>query len=92
MVMDYSIDIFVGYICYLKIGKDILGEKMYFKLSDFFVVKFGFLFWCYEENNIVIVVEKLYVNYIVVFIIFFIYCFYLFVIEFVFYIEDKKIV
>lgn len=92
MVMDYSFDIFVGYICYLKIGKDIFGENMYFKLSDIFVVKFGFLFWCYMDNNIVMIVEKLYVNYIVVVIIFFVYCFYLFVIEFVFYVEDKKIV
>lgn len=92
MIMDFSIDNFMGYICYLKIGKDIQEEKIYLILSDIFVVKFGFLFWCYENNNKVIVIKKLYVNYIVVFIIFFIYCFYLFVIEFVFYIEDKKMV
>lgn len=89
---DYSIDTSAGYICHSKIGKDTLGENMYLKLSDFSAVKLGFPFWCYTDNNTATIVEKSYVNYIVVFIIFFTFCFYPLAIESAFYIEDKKIV
>lgn len=88
--MGYNIDIYDGCICYFVIEKDDLEVYMY--ISDILVVKFGFLFWCYigsKKNN---VIEKLYVNYIVVIIIFFIYCFYFLVIEMVFFIEDRKMV
>lgn len=58
-------------------------------ISNIFVVNIGYLFLCYIDNSIFIV-EKLYVNYIVIFIVLFIYCFYFFVMEMVFYIEDRK--
>lgn len=90
--MDYSFDTSAGYICHSKIGKDTFGENMYLKLSDISAVKLGFPFWCYTDNNTATIVEKSYVNYIVVVIIFFAYCFYPLAIESVFYVEDKKIV
>lgn len=77
-----------GYICHSKLGISWLKQKV----SDFSAVKLGYPFWCYIDNNTTMVVEKSYVNYIVIFIIFFTYCFYPLAIESAFYIEDKKMV
>lgn len=77
-----------GYICHSKLEISWLKQKV----SDFSAVKLGYPFWCYTDNNTTMVVEKSYVNYIVIFIIFFTYCFYPLAIESAFYIEDKKTV
>lgn len=77
-----------GYICHSKLEIGWLKRKV----SDFSAVQLGYPFWCYTDNNTTTVVEKSYVNYILIFIIFFTYCFYPLAVESAFYIEDKKTV
>lgn len=87
---DYRIDKSDGCICHSVIEKDDLGVYMY--ISDISAVKFGFPFRCYIGNKKNNIIEKSYVNYIVVTIIFFTYCFYPLAIEMAFFIEDRKMV
>lgn len=87
-VTENAINTSEGYICHSKLEIDLFDKRV----SEFSAVQLGYPFWCYTDNNTAVVVEKSYVNYIVIFIIFFIYCFYPLAIESAFYIEDRKMV
>ncbi|XP_061162825.1 uncharacterized protein LOC133172038 [Saccostrea echinata] len=69
-------------ICHSKI-------ESYDKISEFIInlsgVKIGYHFWCLTKNNEFEVVEKSYVNVIVIIIILFLYAFYPLIIEMAFY-------
>lgn len=87
-VTDNVLNTSEGHICHSKLEIDCWKQKV----SDYSAVKLGYSFWCYTDNNTAVIVEKSYVNYIVVFIIFFTYCFYPLAIEMAFFIEDRKTV
>lgn len=74
-----------GHICYAKIKTDKARDY----LSNISGVKFGFLFWCYNESNTE-EVEKSYIIYIAICFVLLVYSFYPIIIEVPFYIEDRK--
>lgn len=82
---DFRIDASKGYICHSKFVKDVVGEY----ISNISAVNIGYPFLCYIDNSTSIV-EKSYVNHIVIFIVLFTYCFYPLAMEMAFYIEDRK--
>lgn len=88
-VTDNIINTSEGYICHSNIEEDDL--KKY--ISDISAVKVGYPFLCYSGNNIntTTVIDKSYVNYIVISIILFTDCIYPLAMDMAFYIEDRKI-
>lgn len=82
---DFKIDTSKGYICHSKIVKDVVREY----ISNISAVKIGYPFLCYTDNGTSIV-EKSYVNHIVIFIILFTYFFYPLAMEMEFHIKDRK--
>ena len=74
-----------GYICHSNIADNAFRNF----LSNISAVKIGYSFVCYMENKPVLL-EKSYMNEIVIFIILFVYSFFPFIFEMAFYIEDRK--
>lgn len=75
-----------GYICHSNIADSDFRNF----ISNISAVKIGYSFVCYMENTPVLL-EKSYMNGIVIFIVLFVYSFFPFIIEMAFYIEDRKI-
>ena len=80
--------IYSGHFCYSRYEPDIIREYI-IQISG---VKIGFPYFCYQKDkNNPELVERSYVNYIIVSIIFLVYAFYQLPIESAFYVEDRKI-